>query len=143
MADAKRGLEMVCEGLENRDDTWFDPSVRSKAATSALLLPNYDEYFIGYKDRSAIGQRINHTTPVTGGTANITHVALIDGELVGGWKRLVEKSGVVVAIEFWSPLSKAESDKVNRVVGMLGKFLGGPVRIRATGDGRRATGVTA
>ena len=138
MADAKRGLEMVRGGLERYgDDAWFDASTTPKAASSALLLPNYDEYFIGYKDRSAIGQRIEHTIPVTGGSANITHVALIDGELVGGWRRLAEKDGVVVAIEFWDKLSAAEHGKIDRVVKALGKFLG--VRVNA----ERRKGVTA
>lgn len=130
MADAKRGLEMVRAELEHSDGAWFDPSVEPKAATSAFLLPNYDEYFIGYKDRSAIGQRIKHTIPVTGGSANITHVAFIDGELVGGWRRLAEKEGVVVAIEFWSKLSDAERGKIDRVVKRLGAFLGVSVRVR-------------
>ena len=130
MADARRGLEMVRQGLESRDGTWFDPSVTPKAAASALLLPNYDEYFIGYKDRSAIGQRINHTIPVTGGAANITHVAFVDGELIGGWKRLVEKSGVVVAIELWSRLSDAERRKIDRAVKTFGTFLGVAVTMR-------------
>jgi hypothetical protein len=128
MADAKRGLELVRGDLEKRvvndEDAWFDPRVKPKAGACALLLPNYDEYFIGYKDRSAIGKRINHTTPVTGGTANLTHVVLIDGELVGGWKRLVEKEGIVVAMEFWSELSDAEDAKIDGVVKSLGKFLG-------------------
>ena len=131
MADAKRGLEMVRDGLESRDDRWFDPSVTPRAATSALLLPNYDEYFIAYKDRSAIGQRINHTIPVTGGSANITHVAFIDGELVGGWRRRAENNGVVVATEFWSKLTASERRKLDRAVKAFGKFLGAPVTVTA------------
>ena len=138
MADAKRGLALVESGLETRvingDDAWFDPRVTPKSPASALLLPNYDEYFIAYKDRSAIGQRINQTTAVTGGSANITHVAFIDGELVGGWRRLADKNGVVVAIEFWSELSPAEHGRVDRVVKGFGKFLGVPVIVKKAGD---------
>jgi hypothetical protein len=134
MADAKRGLDMIRETLEEREANgeaaWFDPTVAPKPATSALLLPNYDEYFIGYRDRSAIGNRIGHTTPVIGGTANLTHVAFVDGELVGGWRRLVEKSGIVVAIQFWSELSESEQGKIARVVSMFGKFVGVPVRLQ-------------
>jgi hypothetical protein len=39
---------------------WFIPSRAPKRVPSAHLLPNYDEYFIGYKDRTAIGERIGH-----------------------------------------------------------------------------------
>jgi len=138
MADAKRGLEMVKAGLEmrivNDEHAWFDPSVDPKPPTSALLLPNYDEYFIGYKDRSAIGKRINQVTAVTGGSANITHVAFIDGEIVGGWKRLAEKTGVVVALEFWSALSRAERGKIEGAVKKLEKFLGSAVTVRTAAE---------
>ena len=139
MADARRGLEMVRGELEpHGEDAWFDPRVEPKAPASALLLPNYDEYFIGYKDRSAIGRRINHTKPVTGGAANITHVAFIDGELVGGWKRLTDKTGVVVAMQLWSKLTPSESGKMDRVAKAFAKFLGVPVTVR-TGESRRGS----
>ena len=121
------------------DDAWFDPSSTPKAATSALLLPNYDEYFIGYKDRSAIGKRVNGIAAVTGGTADLTHVALIDGELVGGWRRLAEKGEVILAMEFWTDMSDAEHAKIGRVVKALGKFL--DVRVTARGP-RRNGGTT-
>jgi len=142
VADAKRALEMVRAELEmrvvNDENAWFDPRVTPKSPTCALLLPNYDEYFIGYKDRSAIGKRVNGIAAVTGGTADLTHVALIDGELVGGWRRLAEKNGVVVSIELWSELSGAERRKIDRVVKDLGRFLGGTVRLVAgAGAGER------
>jgi hypothetical protein len=142
MVDAKRGLAMVSDGLEHRvangEDAWFDPRVTPKRATCALLLPNYDEYFIGYKDRSAIGKRVGHTTAVTGGAANITHVALIDGELVGGWRRRADGKGVAVAIELWSELTPGESDKIARATKAFGRFLGVPVNV-TTNDGRRTS----
>jgi hypothetical protein len=131
MADAKRGLDMVRGELERHgDDAWFVPRSPPRATASAFLLPNYDEYFIGYKDRSAIGQRINHTIPVTGGSANITHVALIDGELVGGWRRLAESDAVVVSIEFWARMTDAEHARIDRALRAFGKFLGVPVAVR-------------
>jgi hypothetical protein len=135
IADARRGLEMVRGRLEmrvvNDEHAWFDASVKPKAATSAHLLPNYDEYFIGYRDRSAVGKRINHTTLVTGGSANITHVVFVDGELVGGWRRLVEKNGVVVALELLSPMTTAEHERIARVLARFGKFLGVTGLVRA------------
>ena len=65
MADAKKGIEMVksqfvSEVLDGQT-YWFADSrspVREKSPT-AHLLPNYDEYFIGFKDRSAIGKMVN------------------------------------------------------------------------------------
>ena len=140
MADAKRAVEMVRGELAmrvvNGENAWFDPGVTPKPAKGALLLPNYDEYFIGYTDRSAIGKRVNGTTAVTGGTADLTHVAFIDGELVGGWKRLMDKNGVVVALELSCELTRLESGRIERVVDALGEFLGAPVAIGEQADRR-------
>lgn len=132
MGDARRATEMIRGELEmrvvNGEHAWFDPRVTPRSPVGALLLPNYDEYFIGYKDRSAIGKRINGTAAVTGGTADLTHVAFIDGELVGGWRRLTDKNGVVVALDASCELSRLERRRIERAVDALGNFLGVPAR---------------
>lgn len=62
MTDAKNGIEMVKSKFEyetfNGQTYWFPEAATLKKDKSliAYLLPNYDEYFIGFKDRSAIGE---------------------------------------------------------------------------------------
>ena len=93
LADASRGVQIAGHSVEREvigDETyWLDPSARSQRKRSPLahLLPNYDEYFIGFKDRSAIAQRLSSTENATGGDALRAHVIVVDGQLVGGWKR--------------------------------------------------------
>ena len=95
---------------------------------SAHLLPNYDEYFIGHKDRSAIGHRIRDLGRVTGGNALIANVVSIDGELVGGWKRVQTAKGTLVRLELVVPITSAERRLINREVARLGQFLDTPIR---------------
>jgi hypothetical protein len=102
-----------------------------KSARTAYLLPNYDEYFIGFRDRRAFGDRIGHTRPITGGTALIPHVIVIDGQLVGAWKRTFEKDRVCVSLSLMTTLSAAEQKRVREAVRRFGSFLESAVEMVA------------
>ena len=136
VADTRKGIAMAGSALEREvidgRTYWVDPSVPSPAKDSpaAYLLPNYDEYFIGFKDRSAIGQRLRSSGLVSGGDAHIAHVVIIDGQLVGGWKRALENEMLVVQINLLTRLTKGEQRAVASATKAYGKFLGAPVELR-------------
>jgi hypothetical protein len=126
--EIKRGLEMVAKDLESVNigtrTYWMRPGARdAKARASAHLLPNYDEYFIGLRDRSAIGQRVGSAELVTGGSALIGHIAIVNGQVVGGWKRSVKRSGTLVEITTLTRLTGAEKKRIAGAAAALGKFL--------------------
>jgi Winged helix DNA-binding domain len=135
MGDARRAIaaagtlrEWSCDGRSY----WIDESsvgpVRKKA--TAHLLPNYDEYFIGYRDRNAIGTRISNIAAVTGGNALIAHVAFIDGLLVGGWRRRADGDTTVIDIKALTPLTPAERRRLEVEGKRFAAFLGKPVEMR-------------
>ncbi|HYC52356.1 MAG TPA: winged helix DNA-binding domain-containing protein [Gemmatimonadaceae bacterium] len=134
IGDARRAIQVAGHLRAWRNDErtyWLDDAAevpRSKRTTH--LLPNYDEYFIGYRDRSAIGGRIASIAAVTGGNALISHVAFVDGMLVGGWRRLVEGNEVVVAFTPVATLSPAERRRFEAESTRLARFLGRPVALR-------------
>jgi hypothetical protein len=134
VADAKRGVQIAGKELQrvmlDEKEHWFDERKLSKESPSAHLLPNYDEYFIGYKDRSAIAQRLGHAKLVSGGNALIGHVVFVDGQLVGGWKRVAEKDATVVALKLLTRLAAAEQERVAAAARRFGEFLGSAVKVR-------------
>ena len=134
MSDVKRGIQIAGRELEpvTLDGQDFLIAERStpKSPPSAHLLPNYDEYFIGYKNRSAIGQRLGNAKAVTGGNALIAHVVFVDGQLVGGWKRIFEKKGVVIELELVARITAAEKARITAVARRFGDFLELPVKLR-------------
>ena len=105
---------------------WSDPSAdrRTSASPTVFLLPNYDEYFIGFKDRSAIAERLKSADLVTGGDALIGNVIVVDGQLVGGWKRALEKESVTVDLKLLSRLTRAEHRALRSAVESYGRYLG-------------------
>jgi hypothetical protein len=130
VADARRGTEMAGSALEREvidgRAYWSEPSVRMAAWRSpkVFLLPNYDEFFIGHKDRSAIGKRLESADLVTGGNALIAHVIAVDGQLVGGWKRAVTTDSVTIELRLLTRLSPAERRALGAAVKRHGEFRG-------------------
>jgi hypothetical protein len=114
VADAKRAVEIRGSRLESLTvgDSKMWMTARSREAPTAdgtaHLLSNYDEYFIGHRDRSAIGRRLKGVHLVTGGDASISHVAIVAGELVGGWKRVAGAAGFTAAVKLSVRVSPAE-----------------------------------
>ena len=137
MKDAKRGVDLAGSELEpatlGEESYWISAAAPSapRGMRTAHLLPNYDEYFIGFRDRRAVGQRIGHTTPITGGTALIPHVIIIDGQLVGAWKRTIERDHVRVALTLMTTLTAAEQKRLRDAVRRYEDFLETTVQIVA------------
>ena len=144
MVDVKRGLEIAGAELEKMmiegDAYWAigDNSV-PRPKPSAHLLPNYDEFFIGYRNRSAIGKRLKSVKAVTGGNALIAHVVALDGQLVGGWRRTVERDAVVLNLKLLTRLSAPEQKRLLREAGRFASFVGAPVELRGLGAKRRVS----
>ena len=128
ISDIRRGVDMAGTTLEKvtSDDKtyWTAPSTRLPKASSTHLLPIYDEYFIGLKDRSAIGQRLRDGKVVLGGDALFANIAFIDGQNVGGWKRTIQKGTVEIDFTPLVPLTAAERKRLDREGQRFGEFLG-------------------
>lgn len=114
LTDARRGAEAA--DTPKRLTT-------TKPTTSAHLLPNYDEFFIGYRDRSAILERVGTTAPLQRDAAPFTNVIEIDGQLVGNWKRVVKRKETVVELTYLTTVSAAERRAVDAQVARYRAFL--------------------
>jgi hypothetical protein len=100
IGDARRGADMATLKTVTVNGRAFLTSgsrVRPRTKPVAHLLPNYDEYFIGHKDRSAIGERLRQAGMRWPEGSVFWNVIVVDGQLVGGWKRV--KSGKATVIE--------------------------------------------
>lgn len=135
MADAKKGIDMVKSQFVNevwKDQSyWFANSVSpvTMKSPTAHLLPNYDEYFIGFKDRSAIAEVAERAGIQSSDPSLIAHIVILDGQIIGGWKRTIEKDAVLVALKLFTKLTKAENQAVGKAVDGYGNFLRLPTKL--------------
>ena len=117
MADVRAGLALArphlasvtVDGVEHL----LDPGTPERLAAAedeahgVLLLPGFDEYLLGYQDRSAAlpaehGQRI-----VPGGNGVFRSTVVVDGQVVGTWRRVGSGSRRRVEATGFEPWSDA------------------------------------
>jgi hypothetical protein len=133
MADAKEGIEaarpqFVSEVIDDKT-YWFDSSVSPvrEESPAAHLLPNYDEYFIGFKDRSAIGEVAKQAGTKSDDPSFLAHVIILDGQLVGGWKRTLKKHTALIELMLITDLTRAQRNAVDQAASRYGEFVRLPV----------------
>jgi len=137
VGDAKRAVEINGRALarENADDREYwtvadAPMERTPAPRRmAHLLPNYDELFVGFRDRLAFAERLRERAPRARVDALLGHMLFIDGQIVGGWRRSLGKH-VDVDVRTPAPLTAGEQTLVAREIERFGAFLGRPARVR-------------
>jgi hypothetical protein len=131
-ADATAGLEMARRSLAqetiNGQTYWLatsTPATKDSSPT-AHLLPAYDEYTVAYKDRSAALNPKYSKLPNYGhGIFNPTIV--VDGQVVGTWKRTLKKDTLVIAPSPFTKLKRAETHAIAEAAKRYGNFLGASV----------------
>ncbi len=133
MADARKGVELIKPQIESEivEDRsyWFIPSTSArKSSPAAYLLPNYDEYAVGYTDRRALFDEI-HTDKLDSRESILVQTIMIDGQITGTWKRTVKKNEVLLELSPFFPLKKAEDQAVRAAVQRYSQFLELPVVI--------------
>lgn len=129
MADAKAGLEIVKPQFthESLDDQtyWFNDSKSAgkEISPTVYLLPNYDEYVVGYTDRSAIFDVSHNNKLDARGNALFMHTIVINGQIAGTWKRIIKAKTVEIELNPFKPLTKEEKKALNNVVERYREFL--------------------
>ena len=134
-ADAKRGVDAAASQLEHASidgrSYWSAPGYRAGRTGSVLahLLPNYDEYFIGLKDRSAFVARLKASRVKARTNGLSGNVLIVDGQIVGGWRRTLAKGTAVIELRLLIRLREAERRAVAAAVQRFGDFLELPAKI--------------
>src|SRR5882762_1512678 len=127
--DARRGVQAAETRLEHEvvggRQYWFTHAARSTKAKSpvARLLPAYDEYFIGLKDRSAMQAKLERSGVKPSDGFIFSRALIIDGQIVGGWKPALKGKSVAVELMLLTVLGKAGRRSVAHEVERFGAFL--------------------
>ncbi|MCB9077600.1 MAG: AlkZ family DNA glycosylase [Anaerolineaceae bacterium] len=135
-ADARAAVEMVAselfEAVIDGQTYWLAPTeVGSKAPSPTVyLLPGFDEYLLGYKDRSAVLDPAHANKIAPGGNGMFNPTIVIDGQVVGTWKRTLRKKLAMIELQPFNPLSNAQSEAVAMAAEVYGAFLNRAVSLK-------------
>lgn len=130
--DARKGIEFIKSQLEceTSDDQsyWFvNAPAESKPFTGAHLLPNYDEYMVGYTDRTSIFHETDADKLDSRGNILFQYAILLNGLVVGTWKRTIKKHEVVIKLSPFTTLTNNQNQAILAAAQQYGKFLELPV----------------
>ena len=133
-SDARAGLEMakphLSQEIINGRAYWlssFLPPDKG-ASPTAYLLPAYDEYTVAYKDRSAILDP-SYARRADSGNGIFNPTMVMDGQVVGTWRRTLKKGSVVIMLSPFTLLKKSEKHAFANAASHYGVFLGLPATL--------------
>lgn len=130
MADAKQGIASVADRfaevpIEGRA-CWYpkDSDPAKLPANTVHLLPNYDEYGIGYKDRSAFYDAEQARLSGSRNNPVFRHLVVVNGRMLGTWDRTLARKAVAVRSSTFLPLTAAAQRALGAAEKRYARFLG-------------------
>jgi len=99
--------------------TWWSSALEQPAPAlddDVRLLANYDEYLVGYADRSALFDA-KHTAQLDSRRNPLfTHTVMAGGRIIGTWKRVSHRGRVTARVELFERASRRTRDSVELAV---------------------------
>jgi hypothetical protein len=130
LRDARAGLESVQGQLvsEVRDqlEYWWADQTSAAQTAGVHLLPGFDEFILGYKDRRDVMTVEHAARIVPGGNGIFLPMIVVDGQVVGKWKRTLKKNGVQVVLEPFLEIDSLE-ERVHEALMRYCAFIGLPL----------------
>ncbi len=128
-SDARVGIELSSSKLTKitvEDKIyWYTKDAQAPAITTptAYLLPGFDEFMLGYKDRSAALPTQHNQSINPGANGMFANTIIIDGQVVGTWRRTIKKRQVEIALSPFKPLTKPQKGAISIAADRYGSFL--------------------
>ena len=101
ITDARQAIYLIDSELtavEWKEQTWYiheDCRTRGKVTGSLHLLPSYDEYLLGYKDRTDVLPKEYYSKAFTN-NGLFYPIVLHEGQVIGNWDKSVKKRGSLI-----------------------------------------------
>ncbi len=111
LTDARKALEQIKHDFISEEINgrtfWMrnDIAAPSHGTASALLLPPFDEFVVSYKERSEMIED-HHYGKVMTKNGLFSPTAMLDGEIVGSWRKVTSKGKVGAEISFFEKPTK-------------------------------------
>jgi Winged helix DNA-binding domain len=105
-------------------------SVSTRSGVATVALPGFDEYLLGFKDRTLM-LAADHKHKIIPGNNGVFQSTIVDaGRAIGIWKRAVKKTKVDITTAPFEPPTSAQRTRIERAFTQYGKYVGLPVSFR-------------
>ncbi len=130
LTDARAAIASVDDEFERLeiDGVSYHVTPGLEAAPDGVhVLPGFDEYMLGYADRSAPLAGRPLPTVVPGGNGMFLSTIVVNGEIVGTWRRTAKAKVVQITAEPFGTLTAGTRKAFERAAQRYGDYLGLPV----------------
>lgn len=133
IADARRAIEIAGKALTkstiNDVDYWHAQLSTARPTSSAFLLPGFDEFMLGYKDRSA-ALAFEHANKIVPGSNGVFLPTIVrNGQVIGTWKKTVRAASVNVQLIPFTTIDTDTKKQLQVAANRYAAFLQKPVTI--------------
>lgn len=98
--------DFICERIGEREFWMKNDTVAPPAeSVSALLLPPFDEFVVSYKDRSDLIEDAHYGKVMTK-NGLFSPTVMLNGEIVGSWKKIAQKASPRIELSFFEKTTK-------------------------------------
>lgn len=135
LSEAKAALAEVAPQLASAmfdgQHYYFAPALADITvdAHEIFLLPPFDEFLLGYRDRRAMLEPAHMNLVAPGSNGIFNPIVVIGGRVVGTWKREFKQRGVVTTWVPFDTFDATQNDAIAAAAKRYGAFLGLPVRL--------------
>jgi hypothetical protein len=129
VADANAGIEGARSQLSSEEEnktTWWSGTGaprRTTRSAACQLLPVYDEYTVGYADRTAALGPV-HEKHVAAGHGIFRAPIVFEGSIVGSWTREIRKDRVDIRVVALTRFDREQLRCIDEAAERYGEFLG-------------------
>ncbi|ASZ10369.1 winged helix DNA-binding domain-containing protein [Chitinophaga pendula] len=130
ITESKTGLQIVQAKLHREvihgQTYWMAPPTPElkTAGNNVYLLPGFDEYVLGYKDRSHFVTPEQFKRIVPGRNGIFQPTIVLNGKVAGTWKRTYKKDTVTIEINPFTAFSPAQLKSITTAARRYGQFEG-------------------
>ncbi len=128
MAIAREHLEEV---VVDGTSYWMAPAPPRRASRRVHALPGFDEFLLGYQDRSASLAAEHAPVIVPGNNGMFQSTIVVGGRVVGIWRRKKTPTGVTISPMPFEDMSKRQLSGFRAAAAAYGRFLRVPLAVTA------------
>jgi hypothetical protein len=126
--EAKEGIALLEGKINNisynEEVLWYiDLPVKITMDKTIYLLPNFDEYIVGYNNRDVLIPENNKSELSRDGNPLFSNTIIMNGQVFGTWKRTLKSNGVTINSTVFDELSMANKKQLELAELRFKKFL--------------------
>lgn len=129
VSDAKQAVYLIASELTTeqwKEQTWYIHDTcrtRGKQSGHIHLLPSYDEYLLGYKDRTDV-LPLEHYSKAFTNNGLFFPIVLHNGQVIGNWDKSVKKKSVDLKYSWFRQVADMDEETLERERQKFARFLG-------------------